>query len=117
MVGTEATMKFLLINTNKRAIMKKTNGGEPMRCNSPVDVISVCSADGSIRPLRLRMEDEEHQLLRIDIDEVISSKEIQYVGIEAHVFLCRATVRGKESVFELKYTIRSHNWCILRKVY
>ena len=88
-----------------------------MRCNSPVDVISVCNADGSIKPLRLRMEDEEHQLLRIDIEEVISCKEIQYVGIEAHVFLCRAQVRGKESVFELKYTIRSHNWCLLRKVY
>lgn len=88
-----------------------------MRCNSPVDVISVCSADGSIKPLRLRMEDEDHQLLRIDIEEVISCKEIQYVGIEAHVFLCKATVRGKESVFELKYTIRSHNWCLLRKVY
>ena len=88
-----------------------------MRCNTPVDVISVCSADGSIKPLRLRMEDEAHQLLRIDIEEVISSKEIQYVGIEAHVFLCRATVRGKESVFELKYTIRSHNWCLMRKVY
>ena len=88
-----------------------------MKCNSPVDVISVCNADGSIKPLRLRMEDEDHQLLRIDIDEVISSKEIQYVGIEAHVFLCRATVRGKESVFELKYTIRSHNWCFMRKVY
>lgn len=88
-----------------------------MRCNSPVDVISVCNADGSIKPLRLRMEDEEHQLLRIDIEEVISCKEVQYVGIEAHVFLCRAQVRGKESVFELKYTIRSHNWCLLRKVY
>ena len=88
-----------------------------MRCNTPVDVISVCSADGSIKPLRLRMEDEAHQLLLIDIEEVISSKEIQYVGIEAHVFLCRATVRGKESVFELKYTIRSHNWQLLRKVY
>lgn len=85
--------------------------------NCPVDVISVCSADGSIRPLRLRMEDEEHQLLRIDIDEVISVKEIQYVGIEAHVFLCRATVREREWVFELKYTIRTHCWCILRKVY
>lgn len=88
-----------------------------MRCGSPVDVISICNADGSIRPLRLRMEDEAHQLMRIDIEEVISCKEIQYVGIEAHVFLCRATVRGKESVFELKYTIRSHNWCIMRKVY
>ena len=88
-----------------------------MKCNSPVDVIAVCSTDGSIKPLRFRMEDESHQLLRIDIEEVISSKEIQYVGIEAYVFLCRATVRGKESVFELKYTIRSHNWQFMRKVY
>ena len=37
--------------------------------NRPVDVISVCSADGEIRPLRLRMEDEEHKLRRIDIDQ------------------------------------------------
>ena len=88
-----------------------------MICNSPVDVIAVCNADGSIKPLRFRMEDEEHQLLRIDVEEVISSKEIQYVGIEAYVFLCRATVRGKESVFELRYMIRSHNWQLLRKVY
>ena len=83
----------------------------------PVDVISVCSADGDIRPLRLRLEDEQHQLLRIDIEEIISVKEIQYVGIEAHVFLCRAFVRDREWLFELKYTIRTHCWCLLRKVY
>ena len=88
-----------------------------MKCNSPVDVIAVCSTDGSIKPLRFRIEDEAHQLLRIDIEEVISSKEIQYVGIEAYVFLCRATVRGRESVFELRYMIRSHSWQLLRKVY
>ena len=75
--------------------------------NCPVDVISVCSANGDIRPLRFRME---------DIDEVISSRRIQYVGIEAHVFLCRATVRDQRWLFELKYTIRSHCWCLLRKV-
>lgn len=83
----------------------------------PVDVISVCSAGGEIRPLRLRMEDDTHQLLRVDIEEVISVKQIQYVGIEAHVFLCRAIVRGAEWLFELKYTIRTHSWCLLRKVY
>ena len=83
----------------------------------PVDVISVCSANGDILPLRLRMEDEDHQLLRIDIQEVISSKKIQYVGIEAHVFLCSAVVKGKRWLFELKYTIRSHCWCLQRKVY
>ena len=83
----------------------------------PVDVISMCSADGHIRPLRFRMEDEEHQLLRVDIDEVVSCKPIQYVGFEAQIFLCRATVKGKRTLFELRYMIRSHNWCLLRKVY
>lgn len=85
--------------------------------NQPVDVISVCSANGDIKPLRLRMEDEEHQLLRIDIHEIISMKPIQFVGIEAQVFLCKSIVQGKEWLFELKYTIRTHTWCILRKVY
>ncbi len=83
----------------------------------PVDVISMCSAGGEIRPLRFRMEDEDHQLLRIDIEEIISMKPIQYVGVEAQIFLCRATVRGKNTLFELRYTIRSHSWCLLRKVY
>ena len=82
----------------------------------PVDVIAVYSAGGEIRPLRLRVEDEAHQLLRIDIDEVISVKEIQFVGIEAQVFLCRATVHGKKWIFELRYTIRTHSWCWLRRV-
>ena len=83
----------------------------------PVDVISMCSASGEIRPLRLRMEDEQHQLLRIDIEEIISSKDIQYVGIEATVYLCRATVRDRKWLFELKYSSRSHTWSLLRKVY
>ena len=83
----------------------------------PVDVISMCSANGDIRPLRLRMESEDHQLMRVDIDEVVSCKPIQYVGIEAIVFLCRAMVGEKERLFELKYTIRTHSWCLVRKVY
>lgn len=82
----------------------------------PVDVISMCSAGGEIRPLRIRLENDEHQLQRIDIDEIISVKHIQYVGIEAQVFLCRATIRGENMLFELKYTIRTHSWCLTRKV-
>lgn len=84
------------------------------RC--PIDVISVCSASGDIRPLRFRMEDEDHQLLSVDVDEVVSSKEIQYAGIEAHIFLCWVTVKESRWLVELKYTIRSHSWCLYRKV-
>ena len=82
----------------------------------PVDVISMCSADGNIRPLRLRMERDDHQLIRVDIEEVISVKQVQYVGIEAYVFLCRATIDQKRWFFELKYTIRTHVWCLHRSV-
>lgn len=62
------------------------------------------------------MEDEAHGLLRVDIDEVINTRQVQYVGIEATVFLCRATVRNERWIFELKYTIRTHTWCLMRKV-
>ena len=82
----------------------------------PVDVICVCSASGEIKPLRFRLEDAEHHLLRIDIDEVISTRDIQYVGIEARIYLCRAMVGKVQWIFELKYTIRSHRWCFFRRV-
>ena len=51
------------------------------------------------------------------IDEVISMRPIQYVGIEAQLFLCRAMVEGRQWLFELKYTVRSHSWCFFRRVH
>ena len=83
----------------------------------PVDVISMCSASGEIRPMRVRMEDEAQQLLRIDVEEIISVKNIPYVGAEAHIFLCRANLQGRKCLLELKYSIRSHTWCLLDKIY
>ncbi len=82
----------------------------------PVDVISVCSASGEIRPLRLRVEDEEKQLRRVDIEEVVGVKQVPYVGVEATVFLCRATVEHRPWLFELKYSIRSHTWSLLGRI-
>jgi len=84
---------------------------------SPVDVISVCSANGEIRPLRLQMVDEEHQLLRVNIESVVKCEEIVFVGAEAKIFLCRATVWGQKWLFELKYSIRSHSWSLIRRLH
>lgn len=81
-----------------------------------VDVISVCSATGELRPLRLRMEDENHQLLRINIDEVLDVQDIQHVGAEAHIYLCRSTIWGRTWTFELKYAIRTHTWWMRKTI-
>ncbi len=67
-----------------------------VRKTCPVDVISVCSASGDIRPLRLR---------------------VPYVGVEARIFLCRGTVDGRQRQFALKYLIRAHCWCLMDRVY
>jgi len=82
----------------------------------PVDVISVCSASGELRPLRLRVAGDDAEMFRIDIEEILSTKEIPYVGAEATIFLCRATVWDRKWLLELKYAIRSHTWYLLRKM-
>lgn len=82
-----------------------------------VDVISLFSSDGEIRPLRLRVEQQDHQLLRVDIDQIVSRRTVPYVGVEAQIFLCKASVFGRPWLFELKYSIRSHDWTISRILY
>ena len=84
--------------------------------NRPVDVISVCTASGEIRPLRLQMVDEERQLLRVNIEEIVSTEDVEHVGAEAKIFLCRATVWDRKWLFQLKYSIRTHSWSLMRKI-
>lgn len=79
----------------------------------PVDVIALSSATGELRPLRLRIPGD----CRVVIDEVVSTTEITYVGVEATVFLCRGRSAGKSCLFELKYYLRTHTWWLLRKIH
>ena len=84
-----------------------------MEGKRPVDVISLCSAAGDIRPLRLRLEDDNGELRRADIVDVVSVKQIPYVGAEAYVFVCRVNSGGTPGLVELEYGIRSHTWRLL----
>lgn len=82
-----------------------------------IEVISVCDTCGQLRPLRFRFEDREHRLHRVDIQAVVSCREVALVGIEAMIYLCRARVEGRERMFELRYAVRAHNWELVRWVY
>jgi hypothetical protein len=79
----------------------------------PIDVICVCDAGGAIRPLRIRMEDESKEMIRVDIDEILETSFDRRYGAESIFFLCRAFIRGRPRVMEIKYSIRSHCWSIL----
>lgn len=86
-------------------------------CNLPVKVLSVCDAGGEITPIRFRLETTDHQLHTIHITQVVSRQAVQYVGIEAFVYLCKAVMEERERLFELRYTVRSHKWVLQRLVY
>ncbi len=85
--------------------------------NTPIDCISVTASDGKITPLRFRLEREDRERLRVNIDQVLDTRHIPYVGVEAQVFLCRGNVDGHNQVFELKYNIRSHCWFLVQRTY
>ena len=85
--------------------------------NRPIEMLSVCGADGTLRPVRFRYEDEAHALETVQVSEVVSCKEVQYVGVEALIFLCRVRVAELERLLELKYTVRTHRWVLFRVVF
>ena len=85
--------------------------------NMPVQMIAHCDADGSMQPLRFRFEDAEHTLHTVQITQVIDSRRVEYVGMEAYIYLCRAAMWGRERLFELKYTVRTHRWVLFREIH
>ncbi len=79
-----------------------------------VDVISLCEADGRLLPLRIRMEDGG-QSLRVDIQRVLSTKDVSKPGREGKVFDCFGKIGNLNCRLELKYCVRSQMWLLLKK--
>lgn len=85
--------------------------------NWPVQVIAHCGTAGELRPLRFQYEDGRHQIHTVHVDQITDTRKVEFVGIEALLYLCKAKVDGKEHLYELKYTIRTHKWTLFRQVY
>lgn len=80
----------------------------------PVDVICICSADGQIRPLRLRMEDENKNELRVEIGEILGVEQNLRFGAESLTFLCRGRTEARSHLLEIRYCVRTHSWSMVR---
>ena len=79
-----------------------------------VDMIFLCGADGSVRPLRFRIEDECGARTFVEVEKILKIKEITYVGMEAYIYICRTRVKERQQLAELKYDIRRHIWRLLK---
>lgn len=84
--------------------------------NVPIQLDNVCDTTGDLRPRWFRFEDEEHQIHLVKIIQIVSHKEINYVGMKMLQFICR-TCEGNdneesciEHLVELRYSILMHKW-------
>ncbi len=82
--------------------------------NLPVQLIASCSTLGDFTPLRFRYENAEHRLITVSIDDILSTKEIHYNGMDEIIYTCYGTLEQESRLFTLKYNIRSHRWLIFQ---
>ncbi len=85
--------------------------------NLPIQVLASCDARGAMEPLRFRFEDCAHQLHTARITEIVDRRRVEYVGLEAFVFLCQAELAGRQKLYELRYTVSSHRWTLAKELY
>ena len=83
----------------------------------PIQMISCCSVDGELQPLRFRFEDRAHAVHTASVTRIVDIRRYDYVGIESIDYLCMALLEEREKLCELRYCIRSHRWELLREVY
>ena len=83
----------------------------------PLQMISVCGADGKLEPLRFRFEDADHCLHTARVTRLLDSRAVRYVGVDAFHYICRAELEGREKLFELRYAVPDHRWVLLRELY
>lgn len=73
-----------------------------------VQMISCTDTDGKITPMRFRFRDRSGELVRIDIDRVLSTD--QKRGSLGANFICTASLYGTQRTFRLRYNYYAHEW-------
>lgn len=82
--------------------------------NVTVDVNATFNPLGEIKPLYVRLEDENHELQVAKIENIWQVKDERYLGIHAVIFICEVMLGGALKRISLRYYIESHKWAIMQ---
>jgi hypothetical protein len=85
-----------------------------MVINRSIEMIAHNKPDGSIRPLRFRMM-EEDELQVIKVNKVFTSRVEKIDGKLTYVFNCMVSPRGLNHMCEIRYDLATTKW-ILHKM-
>ena len=78
--------------------------------NIPIQTFCVVSTLGDFTPIRFRFENEQHEIITVNINEILSHKETNFAGINEIRYTCNAFIGDELKMFELKYSVIQHKW-------
>ena len=78
-----------------------------------IEMIAYFKEDGSIEPIRFRIEEENKHLV-IKIEKIIKVDLEKFCGNNMMVFTCSSIVNNLEKIFEIKYDIEKCKWILFK---
>lgn len=89
---------------------------EILQCNLPIQTLCITSTMGELKPLWFRYEDNNHSIVKVNISNILSCKEVKTAGSKSIVFTCEAISNNNLAIVELQYLVSSHKWMLKKKV-
>lgn len=80
--------------------------------SKPIQMIAWFKKDGTINPIRFKLDEEESKVIRID--KIIKRDKEKLAGKAMEKFVCSTCLDGVERIFELKYDISSCKWILFK---
>ncbi len=82
--------------------------------NKNIDMISWTGKDGTVTPVRFRMEDNGENIT-IKVDRIIQTEKNRFGGSQTLCFLCSSIINDIEKIYELTCNCDNQKW-LLRKI-
>ena len=83
--------------------------------NVTIDANATFNPLGEIKPLYVRLEDENHELHTYKIENIEQVKEEKYAGIGSFLYVCQISVGGVLRQIKIRYYIASHKWALMKQ--
>ncbi|MEQ8156129.1 MAG: hypothetical protein ABRQ25_14785 [Clostridiaceae bacterium] len=79
-----------------------------------IEMIAWFKNDGTPKPLRFRMKNEDDTFSVIKVDRVIYNETEKLAGNPMILFMCQSLVNNIDVVYELKYEIKTCKWMLYK---
>ncbi|MBC8062968.1 MAG: hypothetical protein H7Y18_20240 [Clostridiaceae bacterium] len=80
----------------------------------PVEMVSYTDKQGSIKPVRFRMQVDDEPMQVIKIDKVIVKETEKFAGNIMIVYKCQSLIDNVIKLFEIKYEVNTQKWILFK---